>query len=323
MKVLVTGAFGFVGTRVCTQLNAEGHTVIRVGHQGRQQVDGSLYCIDLGDTEEFAKLGDISGIDAIVNCAGIAHRFGRVSKQLFQRVNVDGVRNLANFAAAGQIGRFVQLSSVLVYGRTRSKEPVDESHALAPHDNYAVSKLDGERAAATVCNKAGIKLTILRPAPIIGEGSSGNVSRLIRAVDSRRFVNVGNGENERSFVYVGDVARAVSTVLESDHKNSTFNVVGGSLPVRDLVRIIAERLGTQPPSFKIPRSIAKIGLSAARPLAIVPAIDKYKRSLETWLADAVYSGEALHELGFRPMTGIEEGLNREVDHYLDHKCSLP
>lgn len=321
MKVLVTGAFGFVGTRTCAQLERDGHMVIRVGHGGGEQTDGSSFSVDIGDAEEFSKLGDIGGIDAIVNCAGLAHRFGKVSKDQFQRVNVEGVRNLANFAAANHVERFVQMSSVLVYGRLHSKEPVSEFHPLAPHDDYGISKLEGERAATAICEDAGIKLIILRPAPLIGEGSFGNVSRLIHAIDSRRFVYIGDGMNERSFVYVADVARAISIVLGSTDESSVFNVVGGSLSVDDLVKTISARLGKRGPSVRIPKSAAAIGLSVARTLAIVPIIDKYKRTLETWLADAVYSGQALHELGFRPVTGIEEGLNREVDHYLDMKCS--
>ena len=318
MKILVTGASGFVGARTCSHLEEIGHEVIRAGHKGSRDQAG-LFLIDVSAPRSFREINAIDNIEVLVNCAGIAHRFGKVADGEFERVNKEGVKNLIEFAAARKIGRFVQLSSVMVYGRPLSNEPIEEDHPLEPEDDYSLSKLNGEIAAREACETAGIKLTILRPAPVIGEGSRGNVARLIRAIKSGRFAWAGEGKNTRSFVYVEDVARAVAAALDLEDRYAVFNVVGGELSVKDLVAIIAKRLQRKPLPVRIPESAARLALYLAKPFTFVGSIAQSRRALDSWLADAVYSGSAFRERGFHPATSVEEGLIREVDYYLKHK----
>jgi UDP-glucose 4-epimerase len=320
MKVLVTGASGFVGARACTHLEAAGHDVVRLSHSDKAGFDSTFdYFVDIADAETFSNLDDVNEIDAIVHCAGIAHRFGRTSKEDYWRVNVEGTTNVAEFAAQKKVGRFVHLSSVLVYGPSRSAQPVTAQQTPAPADDYSSSKLAGEAAATAVCMAAGIKLAILRPVPVLGEGSRGNVARLIRAIDRNRFVWIGDGRNERSFVYVSDVAEAVLTALSIPEEFAIFNVTGGSMTVRELVEGILEKLGRRSPVRIIPHSLAAFALATSRPVAGVARLGTYHRTLETWLADAVYSGEAFASKGFHTATDLQEALRREVDFYLASK----
>ena len=318
MKVLVTGASGFVGSRTCSHLEAAGHDVIRITHSKKSGLPNE-YILDITDPGSFAKLEEIPDIDAIVHCAGIAHRFGRTSRDEFWRVNVDGAKNVADFAARKQITRFVHLSSVLVYGPSTSNHPVREDRTPAPKDDYSSSKLEGERTVAGVCKAAGIDLVILRPVPIIGEGSRGNVARLIRAIDRQRFVWIGDGRNVRSIVDLSDVAEAIRTALSISECFATFNVTGGTMTVREMVEDISKELGRSHPARLIPHKIAKLALSGASPLAKLPAIGRYHRTLETWLADAVYSGEALMNSGFVPAVNVREALQNEVKAYFASK----
>jgi GlcNAc-P-P-Und epimerase len=313
MKILVTGATGFVGSRTCIHLEEAGHEVVRVSHRA-----SSGFAVDIGDPSSFETLDHIEDIDAVVNCAGIAHRFGRVSNKEFERVNVEGVRNVIEFCARKSVRRFVHLSSVLVYGSTSSAVPITEDHELNPQDDYSSSKLGGEQAATTACSKAGIDLVILRPVPIIGEGSRGNVSRLVRAIDRGRFVWIGNGENKKSFVYVSDVARAVEVSLVIESQHPIFNVVGGDISVGGLVKTISDRLGKGEARLHIPGSLARIGLAFSGPASGSSLVGRYRRTLETWLAESVYSGAKFKSQGFVPHTKITDGLRREVDSHLKH-----
>lgn len=313
MKILVTGANGFVGSRTCLHLEEAGHEVVRVSHRG-----SSGYAADIGDPSSFETLDHIEDIDTVVHCAGIAHRFGRVSKREFERVNVDGVRNVVEFCARKSVRRFVHLSSVLVYGNSFSAVPITEDHELNPQDDYSSSKLAGEQAATIACSMAGIDLVILRPVPIIGEGSRGNVSRLVRAIDRGRFIWIGNGENKKSFVYVGDVARAIEASLVTENQHSIFNVVGGDISVAELVRTISVSLGKPEARLHIPGSLARIGLAFSRPASGFSLVRRYRRTLETWLAESVYSGEKFEAQGFVPRTNISDGLRLEVDAHLQH-----
>ncbi|MEO5857561.1 MAG: NAD-dependent epimerase/dehydratase family protein [Pyrinomonadaceae bacterium] len=319
MKVLVTGALGFVGGRTCARLEEAGHAVIRAGHSKNAGGGRADHLIDIVDGETFSTLNEVGQIDAVVHCAGIAHRFGRTTKEDYSRINVEGTRNVAEFAAQKGIGRFVHLSSVLIYGQSASAVPVTESYPPQPVDDYSLSKLGGELAVTDVCSASGMSLAILRPVPIIGEGSRGNVARLIRAIDQKRFIWIGDGRNRRSFVHVDDVANAVLAGLSIPGDLNYLNVTGGTMTVKKLVEFISEDLGKRPPAKMLPHEIANMALSAFKQLAAFSKLRTYHRTLETWLSEAVYSGEAFIDNGFRPEVNLREAVRREVDCYLSSK----
>ena len=320
MRILVTGASGFVGKAACAHLERSGHDVIRFVGPGKPSNPAS-FSVDVSDPNTFPNVPSLEPIDVIVHCAGIAHRFGRVSKDSFHRVNVQGVENIVRFGIESGARKFVLVSSVLVYGTPENADPITEEHSTEPDDDYGHSKLEGERVAIRICEEASVELSILRPVPIVGEGSRGNVSRLIKAIDRGRFIWIGDGRNLRSFVYVGDVCRAVDRVINTDlAAGSVFNIVGGTVSVADLVGFIEGKLGRRAPRFAVPNWTAKGLYSVSGVAAAIPAFRRYRRTLATWLADAVYSGYLIEkELGFTPETSIEAAVGREVRHYVKTK----
>lgn len=321
MRILVTGASGFVGSATCSHLTELGHEVIRwVGPGNTDEGTAGTFSVDISDESTFPDQDLVGQIDAVVHCAGIAHRFGRISKGDFECVNVRGVENAIRFAGRAGAKKFILLSSVLVYGSPRNDHPVNEESPTAPADDYAMSKLAGEEVALRLCRSSKIKLVILRPVPIVGEGSRGNVSRLIQAIDRNRFLWIGDGRNKRSFVYVGDVARAIACSLYIDDDFSVFNVSGETISVQWLVELIARRLETTVPRLRVPTWAARAAFHGSSFALWIPTVDRHRRTLETWLAHAVYSGEAFKKrYGFAPGTTIEEAIDREVDHFLQNR----
>lgn len=320
MRVLVTGASGFVGRATCVHLESLGHEVIRfVGPRSKSE-QGSFQ-VDIADASTFPEPGSFPPFDAVVHCAGIAHRFGPVSKDDFVMVNVRGVENAVHYAERTKARKFVFLSSVLVYGTPRNSEAITEHFPTDPDDEYGKSKLSGEQAAIEACRAASIKLTILRPAPVIGEGSRGNIARLIRAIHRSRFAWIGDGRNRRSLVYVGDVSLAIGDLIQQDNDDvSVFNIVSGTISVAELVGFIERRLKRDPPKHHLPIWVAKTFYRASWVISPIALVQRYRRMLATWLADAVYSGDKIEQqLGYAPQTTVEEGLDLEIDHYLKSK----
>jgi nucleoside-diphosphate-sugar epimerase len=318
MKVLVTGATGFVGRAVIAELDSRGIDRITVGGPNSTNADHSL---DIGDAAAWRAIEVAGGgVDAVVHLAGIAHRFKKVDDDAFHSVNVRGVENSANFAVRVQAKQFLLFSSTLVYGRRSGALPITEEGECRPFDAYGRSKLEGEDAAKSVCESAGVGLTIFRPAPIVGEGSKGNFARLIRAIDNRKFVWVGSGDNLKSVVYVGDAAKAVCTVLEKGAQGTqVFNLAADPVRMKDIVAAIAGSLARKVPSIHLPAGPIR---AVAKPAAFLfgERLRRLDAMLDTWLGDDIYANEKLRRVyGYKPGTPIAEAVGREVAHYLRQK----
>lgn len=317
MKVLVTGATGFIGSRILNELSICGWSAIGTSRTG----SGNTLAADITQPESLHRLFSDAKFDAVINCAGIAHRFGPVPEEEFERVNVRGAEQVARLSAEYGVRDLIHLSSVLVYGRGGSAV-IDETAPCDPSDPYASSKLRGEQAAADVVSASDTALTILRIAPVIGEGCKGNVARLIRAIDRGLFVNVGRGETRKSLVYVGDVAEACIAILRQKPSpgTGTFNLTGEPTTTGALVEMVYRSMGKRPPRLFLPAPLISSVLYPLARVSPLGVVRTASRSLETWLSDAEYSGDLLEKkFGFAASTPVVESVSRTVRAYLDSK----
>ena len=327
MKILVTGAAGFLGRLIAKKLLDEGNSVICFGGANSRFDDDIeqraelTTSFDISDPNNFENFDAINEFDSVIHCAGIAHRFGGVSDDDYHKVNVTGTRNVAEFAAERKAKHFVHLSSVLVYGRQNNGGVITEETQTRPFDVYGQSKLDGESAVKEICEANGIDLTIFRPAPVIGEGSKGNFGRLIRAIDKRRFLKIGKGENKKSLIYAGDIAEACSHLLR--HKKSgteIFNLAGEPVATNFLLHEISDELGKNLPPMNFSPDLLRIGLKLIEMTPFRHKARSVGKSLDTWLSEDVYASDKIADIyNFKAMTSIKDAVRREVRHYLQNK----
>src|SRR2546430_535513 len=180
MRILVTGASGFVGTARGRELLARGH---RVGAAvGRlvppSAVPSQLHQILVPDiAAEFDRRALVDGVGTVVHLAAIAHRSSLDDGEM-RRVNCDAAVRLAE-AAAGSARRFIFLSSVKVHGEDSGSGTYAEDDALDPQDSYGRSKLEAERALTETAARMGIELVIVRPPLVYGPGVKANFLRLL------------------------------------------------------------------------------------------------------------------------------------------------
>jgi UDP-glucose 4-epimerase len=328
MKFLVTGASGFVGKALTAEILFRGHKVVAVYGPNSvlpaEQDDRIRFVkADISEPDSLPSFARIGSVDVVIHAAGIAHRFGKTDASEYEKVNVRGVRNVAEAAVNLSARRFVLISSVLVYGREGriAGRPVTESDNCRPADDYARSKLRGEGAAIEVCRSSGMPLSILRPAPIIGEGSKGNFSRLIAALDHGRFVWVGDGSNLKSVVYVGDVARIAAHLAErSVDVCEIYNVAAEPIAMRDIVSGIERELDVKAPWIAIPGSPLQQFFRIAKLTPLRSTATRLSGTLDTWLAEDVYSSERLStRYSLAPFLGISEAMSREIKYYLTNR----
>ncbi len=253
MRILVTGASGFIGTALCRELRVRGH-VVRAAVRGAadEEPDRLERAVVADIAGEFDRGALLDGIDAVVHLAAIAHR--KAGEAALRRVNVEGAARLAR-AAAGHVRRFVFLSSVKVHGEESGARAFSETDMPRPEDAYGRAKLESERSLHEIAAGSRMELAVLRPPLVYGPGVKGNFLRLLGWVNSGWPVPLGAVENRRSLIYVGNLVDAIARCVERPEASGTFLVSDEESPsTPELVSRIANALGRRARMWPVPVS---------------------------------------------------------------------
>lgn len=216
MRILVTGATGFIGTRLCEWLVGDGHSVIGVSRSGEGSVPGVDYrAADFTDPNAVG--GCLGSVDCIVHLAGRAHVLNKQgdTADLYRAVNCDATLELARMAMAAGVGRFVFISSIGVNGNESGDQRFTETSVPRPVAHYARSKLDAEHGLQALVRSEGMELVIIRPPLVYGAQAPGNFRTLLKVVDKGIPSPFGSVRNARSIVSVDNLARLIA--LASQH----------------------------------------------------------------------------------------------------------
>jgi nucleoside-diphosphate-sugar epimerase len=263
-RVLVTGATGFVGRAVCTQLLEEGWRVRAAVRSNASTLPAGVEAEFTGDVTQASWERALQGASAVVHLAAAVHRGGRQDEALYDAVNCRATERLAEAAARAGAGRFVFMSSIKVNGESTPPErPFRAGDAPDPQDAYGRSKWCAEQALRRVAQASGLEVAVVRPPLVYGAGVGANFRRLVRLVASRLPLPFGSIRNRRSFIYVGNLAALVGRCLSHPQAaGRTFLASDGEdLSTPELVRRIGAALGFLPrllpfPPALLPRRIA-------------------------------------------------------------------
>jgi nucleoside-diphosphate-sugar epimerase len=282
MRVVVTGAGGFIGQALVPALRARGHQVVALDRAA------------VGDIASFTGWPtQLAGCDAVVHLAALAHARG-VDETNLRAVNVDAALALGKAAAAAG-ARMLQISSVKVLGEETPQRPFDDTTPLAPQDAYARAKAEAETALRAV---PGLSLTVLRPPLVYGPGVKANFLALLRAVASGWPLPLASIRNRRSLVYVGNLADAAVRCIESPLAvGKTYGVTDGApLSTPDLCRALGAALGRP-----------------ARLFAWPPGLLPVKKMSDSLVVD---DSALRRDLAWIPPYSAEEGMRRTAGWFL-------
>ena len=307
MRVLVTGAAGFIGSHTCDRLLGQGHDVVGVDcftdHYARELKERNLIAARERSTFSLLEIdlarddlvGLLDGIDTVVHLAAQAgvRRTGGEGFETYVARNVVATQRLLEEAAASAIKRFVHASSSSVYGDA-AQEPTSEGCPLAPISLYGMTKLAAEELAGVYMRSHGVPVTTLRFFTVYGPRQRPDMAfhRFIAAaLEGERIQLIGDGRQTRDFTYVGDAVDATILAATRSRVGAVYNVGGGKpRELNEAVALIGE-LVERPLDFE--RRPALVG-------------EAKRTSCDGSLAQ--------HELGFVPRTPLATGLSEQLLH---------
>ena len=215
MKILVTGASGFIGNFLLTALRDAGH-VVSAASRSRVEQQGIDYVLapELGPYADWSRA--LNGVDAVIHLAGRAHvptkNADAESEELYFRINTEGTRALAEQAAAAGAKHFVFLSSCHAVA-AESDAILNAETTPRSLSAYGHSKLEAERAIRKALSNTACAWTILRPPLVYGMGNKANFGLLLKLVKSGIPLPLASVRNRRSFIYVENLVDVIVTCL--------------------------------------------------------------------------------------------------------------
>ena len=314
MKVLVSGANGFVGRALCCQLAIHGHHVVHAV-RGASDLAGNAVIGELNGMTDWAVA--LVACNAVVHLAARVHVMGDTAQNpqaLNRAINTEGTLNLARQAAQAGVRRFVFLSTLKVNGEGNDV-PYRESDVPAPPDAYAISKWEAEQGLRQIELETGMEVVILRPPLVYGPGVKANFQRLLAAVDKGWPLPLGVIENRRSLLYLGNLVDAIQLCLEHPAAAGQTYLVsdGEDVSSPELVRRLARAMGR--PARLLPVPPAWLRLAGG----LLGRCAEVERLLGSLVVD---SSRIRRELGWSPPFRLDAGLSETVQHYLQSRMQL-
>ena len=290
VRLVITGASGFIGRALVARANAAGHSLVALSRSA-----GSL---PGGYEDVDALTRACAGADAVLHLAARAHRGGTDAD--FD-CNVRAARAVAAAARATGVRRLVLLSSIGVNGNVTRAKPFDEGDAPAPVEPYARSKLRCEQEVRSLLEGSQTEWVLARPPLVYGPQAPGNFERLVRAVARGLPLPVASVRNRRTLVGVDNLCDALLLCATHPAAAGQLFLLADSEHVStpEIVRCIARGLARPPRLWGAPPGLLRLGARlAGRPRIAESLCDSLQ----------VDAAKARRVLGWTPAVRTTDGL---------------
>ena len=323
MRVLITGASGFIGCQLAQQAMRLGHQVTAVTALNNDVERARCQRLtDAGVRVAVAPLADRAALErllaqqeAVIHLAAAQHEAG-APEAYFREVNVEGTRTLLELAVRCGVARFVYGSTIGVYG-SQPGARLDEDSPLAPDNPYGRTKAEAERVAREFAAQIG--LCIVRISETYGPGDM-RLLKLFRALQSGRYLTLGDGRNLHQLIYVEDLAQGLLAAMQTTAASGTTVLLAGSevLSTDAMVAAIGAAVGRPRPPRHVP--LWPFVIAAGVCERVMPALGMrpllHRRRLDFFRKSFQFSAAAAERvLGFRAATSFTTGARLTADWY--------
>ena len=299
-KVLLTGASGFVGGHLLSELLANGHQVRALSRSVKS--DSSIVAAgaepfrgELTDADSLQNA--VLGIDTVFHCAANTSAWSR-DKNIQMDTNVEGTRRLIVASERAGVACFVHTSSVSAYSHLVHETITENTPQLGGDSwvNYERSKFLGEQ----IVKQSALPHLIFNPSHVLGPGDTQNWARLIKMVDQDKLPGVPPGSG--AFADVREIAKAQVKAWQLGFRNETFLLGGQHASFLQLVQMIAELCQRSPPKRAMPKPVLWCVGHASEAYSYLsgrmPQISPAAVALTSHILN-VDSSKAIQQLGYR------------------------
>lgn len=218
MKILLTGASGFIGSHF-------------VKYAGMHEI--TPFSFHNGDINTL----DMSKYEVVVHLAALVHQMNGADAVMYEQINAIRTLELALKAKHDGVKQFIFISTVKVYGE-ENNTAYAETTPCHPQDDYSKSKFHAEQELQKIANEH-FTISIIRTPIVYGTGVKGNIKSLIKLIQKTPILPFGNTKNQRSMVYVGNLCALINSVLEHQASGIFLACDDVSLSTTEFIRKIA------------------------------------------------------------------------------------
>ncbi len=329
MKILVTGATGFIGSHLVEKLVSDSHDVVCMV---RKTSDISLLG-KLGVETRIGDLGDPSSLKKIPKNVELVYHLGSYytflgKKNLYVKFNEEGTKALLEACESTGVSRFIYCSSTEAIGAVpfvnKKEEYSTEKAPYNPQYEYGRSKVRTE--SIVMDHKGDMTWTIIRPTGVYGPRCVDDVSYWwIEALAKNKVLAWFRVRNAGTvhFTHVADVVQGFDLARKEAAKNQIFNICSDECKsVDEAMKIICKCLGREPPRFALPKMILKGAITPFQLLNWIRRKPKFfyrTAAVESTVQHRIYSNQKAKDLlGFTPNYDWETGLTDTINWYKEN-----
>lgn len=332
MKILITGASGFIGSFIVEEALKRGFetwAAVRDSSSRQYLADSHIHFINLNlsSEEQLTEQLRAHQFDYVVHAAGVTKCLNKAD---FRRINTEGTKNLvtALLKVGMPLKRFVYMSSLSVFGAIREQQPYEEireTDTPRPNTEYGRSKLEAEQSLDSLSPELGsLDYVVLRPTGVYGPREK-DYFMMAQSIKQHIDFAVGYKQQDITFVYVTDVVQAVFLALEKGQSGRKYFLSDGqvyqSTTFSDLIHKELGRpwwIRIKAPVWVL-RIVTFFGEHVGRMTGRISALNNDKFNIlkqRNWRCDIQ---PAIDELGYHPEVMLPEGVKRSIKWYQENK----